>query len=56
MIILGLNTYEANASASLLIDGKLVFAVQEDRFRRIKHYTGLPIKAMKYCLNEAGLS
>jgi carbamoyltransferase len=56
LIILGLNTYEANASASLLIDGKLVFAVQEDRFRRIKHYTGLPIKAMKYCLNEAGLS
>ena len=56
MIILGLNAHHADASASLLIDGKLVAAVEEERFTRIKHYTGFPIHAVEYCLQEAGLS
>ena len=56
MIILGLNAHHADASASILLDGKLLAAIEEDRFTRIKHYAGLPINALRYCLNEAGLS
>jgi carbamoyltransferase len=56
LIILGLNAHHADASASLLIDGKLVAAVEEERFTRIKHYSGFPIHAVDYCLQQAGLS
>ena len=56
MNILGLNAHHADASASLLIHGKLVAAVEEERFTRIKHYAGFPIHAVAYCLQEAGLN
>jgi carbamoyltransferase len=56
LIILGLNAHHADASASLLIHGKLVAAVEEERFTRIKHYAGFPIHAVAYCLQEAGLT
>ena len=35
--ILGINAYHGDASASLVIDGQLVAAVEEERFNRIKH-------------------
>jgi carbamoyltransferase len=53
LIILGLNAHHADASASLLINGKLVAAVEEERFTRIKHYTGFPIHAVEFCLQQA---
>ncbi len=56
MIILGLNAYHADSAACLLVDGKLVAAAEEERFRRIKHWAGLPTKAVDYCLSEAGLN
>ncbi len=56
MIILGLNAYHADSAACLIIDGKLVAAAEEERFRRIKHWAGLPTKAIDYCLSEARLS
>jgi hypothetical protein len=56
LIILGLNAHHADASACLLIDGKLVAAVEEERFTRIKHFSGFPIHAVDYCLQQAGLS
>lgn len=37
-------------------DGCLVAAAEEERFRRIKHWAGLPIQATDYCLQEAGAS
>lgn len=55
MTILGLNAYHADASACLMVDGKLVAAAQEERFRRVKHWAGLPTEAIRYCLHEAGL-
>ena len=55
MIILGLNAHHADASAALLINGKLVAAVEEERFTRIKHYAGFPIKSVEFCLREAGI-
>ena len=55
MIILGLNAFHADSSAALLRDGKLIFAAEEERFRRIKHWAGFPSNAIAYCLQEAGV-
>jgi carbamoyltransferase len=55
MIILGLNAYHGDSSACVLVGGRLIAAVEEERFRRIKHWAGFPGEAIKYCLNEAGV-
>jgi len=54
--ILGLNAYHADAAACLVKDGELVAAVEEERFRRIKHWGGFPSESIRYCLGEAGIS
>ena len=53
MIILGINAYHGDSSACLVVDGELVAAAEEERFRRIKHWAGFPSKAIRYCLKEA---
>lgn len=55
MVILGINAYHGDAAASLLVDGKLVAAVEEERFNRKKHSAGFPREAIRYCLKEAGI-
>ena len=55
MIILGINNMH-DASCALVVDGKLVAAAEEERFSRIKHVTGLPVRSMSYCLNAAGIA
>jgi carbamoyltransferase len=55
MNILGINAYHGDASAALLVDGRLVAAVEEERFTRIKHDTAFPIQAIRYCLETAGV-
>jgi carbamoyltransferase len=43
-------------AAALLVDGKLVAAVEEERFNRIKHSPDTnPVKSVEYCLKTAGL-
>ncbi|CAN5775870.1 carbamoyltransferase [soil metagenome] len=54
-IILGINAYHGDSSAAIIRDGKLLAAVEEERFRRIKHWAGLPTESMKYCLQVAGI-
>lgn len=56
MKILGLNAYHGDASACLLIDGQIISATEEERIRRIKHWAGFPSEAIKFCLNDAGLT
>jgi carbamoyltransferase len=56
MSILGLNAYHGDSAACLIVDGKLVAAAEEERFRRIKHWAGLPTEAIDYCLREGGIS
>ena len=56
MIILGLNAFHGDSSAALVRDGNLIAAVEEERFRRIKHWAGFPSQSIAYCLREAGLS
>ena len=55
MHILGINAYHADSSACIISDGVLVAAVEEERFRRIKHWAGFPELAIRYCLAEAGI-
>jgi carbamoyltransferase len=54
MLILGLNMFHADASAAIVQDGEIVFAIAEERLNRIKHYAGFPALAIKACLNAAG--
>jgi len=54
--ILGLNAFHGDSSACLVIDGKLIAAAEEERFRRIKHWAGLPTEAIGYCLNAGGIA
>ncbi len=56
MNILGLNVFHADTSASLIINGELVSAIEEERFTKIKHYAGLPLNAIKHCLSSANLT
>jgi carbamoyltransferase len=56
MNILGINAYHANASAALVCDGRLIAAVEEERFNRVKYAAGFPLAAVRYCLEEAGIS
>jgi len=56
MIILGLNAYHGDSSACLVVDGKLVAAAEEERFRRIKHWAGFPTEAVRYCLSAGGIT
>ena len=48
-IILGVNTYHADSSACLIINGEMVAAIEEERLNRIKHYAGFPVKSIKEC-------
>ncbi|MDX8411849.1 MAG: carbamoyltransferase C-terminal domain-containing protein [Mariprofundaceae bacterium] len=54
--IIGINAYHGDSSACLVIDGRLVAAVEEERFRRIKHWAGFPSESVKYCLEMAGIT
>jgi len=55
MTILGINAYHADSSAAIFVDGKLIAAIEEERFRRIKHWAGFPKMAIEFCLKEAGI-
>ena len=56
MNILGLNAYHGDVSAALVRDGQLVAAVEEERYRRIKHVAGVPTQAMHACLEMGGIT
>ena len=56
MKIIGINAFHADSSACLIIDGKLISAVEEERFNRIKHWAGFPLESIKYCLRESNLN
>ena len=46
MNVLGLNTME-NASAALVMDGRIISAAEEERFTRVKHQEGVPAHAIE---------
>ena len=50
-IILGLNCNHADSSACIFKDGELLFAIEEERINRIKHWAGLPLASIEKALN-----
>jgi carbamoyltransferase len=56
MYILGLNAFHADSSAAIFKDGIMIAATEEERFTRIKHWAGFPVKSIEFCLREAGIT
>ena len=56
MNVLGISCYYHDSAAAMVCDGELVAAVEEERFNRVKHYSGFPAMSIAYCLEQAGLS
>lgn len=56
MIILGINAYHADSSAAIFVNGVMIAAIEEERFRRVKHWAGFPSLAIQFCLQEAGVT
>ena len=54
--ILGISCYYHDAAAALVVDGRIDYAAQEERFTRIKHDAHFPVKAIRYSLDHAGLT
>jgi len=54
MLILGLNMFHADASAAIVQDGEVVFAIAEERLNRVKHFAGFPSLAIEACLHAVG--
>lgn len=55
MVIIGLNAFHGDASAALFKDGRVVAAVEEERLVRLKHWAGLPLGAIQYCMDVGGI-
>jgi carbamoyltransferase len=53
--ILGISAFYHDSAASIIINGKIVFAAQEERFTRIKHDENFPVNAIKEGLKFAEL-
>lgn len=54
MKILGISAYYHDSAAAIVVDGKVLYAAQEERFSRIKNDASFPEKAIAYCLYESG--
>ena len=50
MVYLGIHVGHG-ASASLMIDGKIILAFQEERFNNVKNYVGYPKQCVQSCIN-----
>ena len=53
--ILGISAFYHDSAATLVVDGEIVAAAQEERFSRRKHDPDFPRQAIDYCLEVSGL-
>ena len=53
--ILGISDFYHDSAASLIIDGKIISAAQEERFSRKKHDARYPFNAVQFVLNNSNL-
>jgi carbamoyltransferase len=53
MYILGISAFYHDAAASLIMDGEILAAAQEERFTRKKHDPSFPLNAIAFCLSQA---
>jgi carbamoyltransferase len=56
MKVLGISSLAHDTAAALVIDGRLVAFVEEERLNRDKHTWSFPDLAIAWCLDEAGLT
>ncbi len=56
MFILGINAYHGGSSACLIKDAQLIAAAEEERFTRIKYWAGFPVHAIRFVLEQAGIT
>lgn len=56
MRILGISAFYHDSAAAVLVDGNPIAAAQEERFTRKKHDPSFPENAIRYCLDEAGVT
>ena len=56
MNVLGISAFYHDSAAAIVQDGNIVAAAQEERFTRKKHDAGFPSHAIKFCLDNSGLS
>ncbi len=56
MNILGISAFYHDSAATLIVDGKIIVAAQEERFSRKKHDHRFPINAINFCLKKANIS
>ena len=56
MYILGISSFYHDSAASLINNGEIIAAAQEERFTRKKHDQSFPFHAIKFCLEEAGIN
>lgn len=56
MNILGVSAFYHDSAAALYIDGKLVSAIEEERFSRLKHDNAFPFRAIQFCLDSVNLT
>ena len=54
MKILGISCFFHDSAASLIVDGEIIAAVQEERFTRNKHTPDFPINSILFCLEQGG--
>ncbi|MCB9269798.1 MAG: hypothetical protein H6561_09540 [Lewinellaceae bacterium] len=52
----GISAFEHDSAAARVVGDQVVAAAQEERFNRIKHSPVFPVQAIRYCLDEAGLT
>ncbi len=53
--ILGISAFYHDSAASIIVDGEIIAAAQEERFTRKKHDACYPKNAINYVLKQAGL-
>ena len=56
MYILGISAFYHDSAAALIKDGEVLYAAQEERFSRIKNDSAFPNLAIKFLLEEEGLT
>lgn len=56
MYILGISAYYHDSAAVLVKNGRVVCAIEEERFTRIKHDNAFPIHAIRWCLKKGHIT
>ncbi len=54
-VVLGINAFHAGAAAAVVVDGKPIAAIAEERLNRVKYYAGFPRESVERCLAVGGL-